>query len=281
MEKLKLSKNGQLKNAAAVLFADDTSNYPQCLLRMARFRGINKEVFIDNQRIYGNIFKLLDAAMTFFFKHLSLSGKINSVERVEELNVPVKALREGIINALCHRQYHSPGGSVGIAIYDDRIEIENIGTFPTDISIENLKSEHRSEPQNPLIADVLYKRKVLESWGRGIGLMINECKRVELPEPKFHTNGNFVWVIFRYANQVSDQVKSLLSIIGQETLLVTEIMERLSLNHRTYFRKHYLNPALQAELIAPKYPQSNHPKQRYYLTEKGKSVKLASDKRDT
>ena len=279
LEKLKLSKNGQLKNAAAVLFADDTSNYPQCLLRMARFRGINKEEFIDNQRIYGNIFKLLDAAMTFFFKHLSLSGKINSVERVEELNVPVKALREGIINALCHRQYHSPGGSVGIAIYDDRIEIENIGTFPTDISIENLKSEHRSEPQNPLIADVLYKRKVLESWGRGIGLMINECKRVELPEPEFHTNGNFVWVIFRYANQVSDQVsdqvKSLLSIIGQETLLVTEIMERLSLNHRTYFRKHYLNPALQAELIAPKYPKSNHPKQRYYLTEKGKQARIS------
>lgn len=118
---------------------------------------------------------------------------------------------------------------------------------------------------------------MLESWGRGIGLMINECKRVELPEPEFHTNGNFVWVIFRYANQVSDQVKSLLSIIGQETLLVTEIMERLSLNHRTYFRKHYLNPALQAELIAPKYPKPNHPQQGYYLTEKGKAVKLTSD----
>lgn len=207
-------------------------------------------------------------------RHRNLrKGKNNIIENKKIL------IKMRFINALCHRQYHSPGGSVRIAIYDDRIEIENIGTFPTDISIENLKSEHRSEPQNPLIADVLYKRKVLESWGRGIGLMINECKRVELPEPEFHTNGNFVWVIFRYANQVSDQVKSLLSIIGQETLLVTEIMERLSLNHRTYFRKHYLNPALQAELIAPKYPQSKHPKQGYYLTEKGKAVKLASDKK--
>lgn len=35
------------------------------------------------------------------------------------------------------------------------------------MSLENIKSEHRSEPQNPLIADVLYKRGVLENWGRG------------------------------------------------------------------------------------------------------------------
>lgn len=123
---------------------------------------------------------------------------------------------------------------------------------------------------------------MLESWGRGIGLMINECKRVELPEPEFHTNGNFVWVIFRYANQVSDQVsdqvRSLLAVIGQETLSVTEIMERLLLSHRTYFRKHYLNPALEVELIAPKYPQANHPKQGYYLTEKGKAIKPILDK---
>lgn len=43
LEKLKLLKNGQLKNAAAILFANDASNYPQCLLRMARFKGVNKD----------------------------------------------------------------------------------------------------------------------------------------------------------------------------------------------------------------------------------------------
>lgn len=47
--------------------------YPQCFVRMARFRGTTKEEFIDNQRAEGNIYELLDAAMAFFFKHLSLS----------------------------------------------------------------------------------------------------------------------------------------------------------------------------------------------------------------
>lgn len=68
--------------------------YPQCLVRMARFRGTTKEEFIDNQHAEGNIYELLDAAMAFFFKHLSLSGKINGLYRDEELSIPYKALRE-------------------------------------------------------------------------------------------------------------------------------------------------------------------------------------------
>ena len=125
--------NGILNNAAVVLFAKpDIYGYTQCLLRLARFRGTDKMEFIDSQRIQGNIFLLFDAAMAFIFKHLSLSGKIEGFEREEQLTVPYKAIREGVINSLCHRCYREPGGSVGIAIYDDRVEIENPGTLPKD-----------------------------------------------------------------------------------------------------------------------------------------------------
>lgn len=209
--------------------------------------------------------------------------------REEELSVPVKALRECCTNALCHRTYNRPGSSVGIAIYDDRIEIENSGTFPSDMTLEKLKSEHRSEPQNPLIADVLYKRKVLENWGRGIGLMIDECRRVGLPEPEFHTNGNFVWVVFRYGgqaigqvtgqatdqvtDQATDQVICLVNAIGSKSLSAKEIMTLLGFNHRPSFRTTYLHPALNGGYIVPLYPeQPNSPKQKYRLTKKGKSL---------
>ncbi len=153
LEKLNLIRNGKLIHAAAILFAKkELADYPQCLLRMARFKGIDKQVFIDNSQTRGNVFRQLDDAMSFFFKHLSLSGSVNEIIREENLSVPIIALRESVVNALCHRQYRTPGGSVGIAIYDDRVEIENVGAFPMDISIEKLKSNHRSEPQNPLIA---------------------------------------------------------------------------------------------------------------------------------
>lgn len=171
LEKFDLLNDGKLNNASVVLFGRNFYHYPQCLLRLARFKGTTKDEFLDNQRVTGNIFNLLDAAMAFFFKHLSLSGKIEGLYREEELNVPYKALRECCINAFAHRVYHRPGSSVGIAIYDDRVEIENSGTFPPDITIEKLLGGHNSEPQNLIVANVLYKSAVLESWGRGIALI--------------------------------------------------------------------------------------------------------------
>lgn len=111
LKKFRLLNDGKLNNAAAVLFGKELYDYPQCLLRMARFKGTTKEEFIDNQRAEGNIYELLDAAMAFFFKHLSLSGKINGLYREEELSIPYKALRESCINSFCHRSYHHPGSS--------------------------------------------------------------------------------------------------------------------------------------------------------------------------
>ena len=205
LEKFDLLHDGKLNNAAAVLFGRDFYYYPQCLLRLARFKGTTKDEFIDNQRVTGNIYTLLDASMAFFFKHLSLSGKIEGLYREEELSVPYKALRECCINAFAHRFYHHPGTSVSIAIYDDRIEITNSGIFPQDMSMERLLGLHDSQPHNPIIANVLYKSTILESWGRGIKLMVDECRRVGIPEPEFHCDGGFVWVTFHYTRYLAGQ----------------------------------------------------------------------------
>lgn len=291
LEKFNLLHDGKLNNASVVLFGRDFYYYPQCLLRMARFKGTTKDEFIDNQRVTGNIYTLLDAAMAFFFKHLSLSGKIEGLYREEELEIPYKALRECCTNALCHRLYHRPGSSVGIAIYDDHVEIENSGTFPPDMTMEKLLSGHNSEPQNLIIANVLYKSEVLESWGRGIGLMISECRRVGIPDPEFHTDGNSVWVIFRYTRKtvghdptitrqlphshptVTPQVEKVLSAIGTQTLSTKEIMCVIGLKDKSNFLELYLYPAIRQNLVEPIYPENpKHPRQKYRLTDKGKEL---------
>lgn len=288
LEKFSLLHDGKLNNASAVLFGRDFYYYPQCLLRLARFKGTTKDEFIDNQRVTGNIYALLDAAMAFFFKHLSLSGKIEGLYREEELEIPYKALRECCTNALCHRSYHRPGSSVGIAIYDDRVEIENSGTFPPDMTMEKLLSGHNSEPQNLIIANVLYKSEVLESWGRGIGLIISECRRIGIPDPEFHTDGNSVWVIFRYVRKAvgynptvtpqlpdsspitTPQVGKVLSAIGKQTLSTKEIMGIIGLKDKSNFLELYLYPAIRLDLVEPIYPEKpKHPRQKYRLTEKG------------
>ena len=287
MEKFGLIRGGVLNHAAAVLFGKhDNMEYPQCLLRLARFKGKDKTVFMDNQRIHGNFFQLLNAAMAFIFKHLSLSGTTDTLEREEHLTIPYKAIREGVLNSLAHRSYRDAGGAVSIAIYDDRVEIENPGSFPLNWDMEKMKSEHESKPQNPLIANVLYKRKVLESWGRGIGLMLSECRKANLPEPEYITNTDSVRLIFRYEpigrpstdqaptkhRPSTDQVFALMKVLEDKELSVKEMMEGLGLNHRPTFRTNYLHPALNEGYVTPLYPeQPSHPKQKYRLTDKGKS----------
>lgn len=103
LDKFAMIEDGKIKNAAAALFIKRPTAYPQFLLRMARFRGVEKKAFVDNMRAKGNFFELLDAGMAFLFKHLSQSGDIKGLRREEQLEIPVEALREALTNALCHR----------------------------------------------------------------------------------------------------------------------------------------------------------------------------------
>ena len=304
VEKLKLTTaDGKLKNAAAALFLHNTGQFPQFLLRMARFRGTNKNEFIDNQRAYGNFFTLLDAGMAFFFKHLSISGKIVGFTRVEKLEIPAEALREALTNALCHRLFHNTSSSVGIAIYDDRIEIENSGHLPEELTTESIKLSHHSFPQNPTIADVLFKTTFLENWGSGVGRIIDACREANLPEPEYNQNASFVWITFKRngvqrhnhtphtAPQVTTpstpstpsttkrdnaklkRLKTLLTAIGENGANLKELMETLQRRDRKGFVATYITPNIEAGYIAMLYPETpNHPMQSYYLTNKGRDA---------
>ncbi len=208
LDKLGMVEGQQIRNAAAALFTKRPAAYPQFLLRLARFRGTEKKVFIDNMRVKGNFFELLDAGMSFFFKHLTQCGVIKGLRREEQLEIPVEALREALTNALCHRTLDTPSGSVGISIFDDRVEIENTGHLPNELTAESIMLPHRSYPQNPIIADGLYMTAFLESWGTGVARMVDACESVGLPRPVYGTDGSFVWITFTRANSVTSSVTS-------------------------------------------------------------------------
>ena len=205
LDKFGMVEGKDIKNAAA-LFIKRPTAYPQFLLRMARFQGTEKNAFIDNMRTKGNFFELLDAGMSFFFKHLSQSGVVVGLRRQEQLEIPVEALREALTNALCHRLLDSPSGSVGISIFDDRVEIENTGHLPNELTTETIKLPHRSYPQNPIIADALFMTAFLESWGTGVSRMVEACKAVGLPEPEYGTDGAFVWITFKRPYSITNSV---------------------------------------------------------------------------
>ncbi len=297
LAKWKLLKNGVPTNGAAMLFSNNIDEFPQFRLRMARFLGTDKNEFIDNQRIEGGFFNLLDAGMAFFFKHLNLGGKItnHSLQREEHLEVPYKALREALINSLCHRQWEKYNLTNSIAIYDDRIEIANPGIFPPQITPESIKEPHESYPYNLKIAEALYKSTYLESWGSGAKRIMDACREQGVEEPVWRWDGGFVIVTFKRPTvEVSDdpsktkvrpkqdssttqigfkydpsttQVRKLIEIMPDGYADMKEIMALCGLKSLKRFRENYILPALADGTLERLYPdQPNHPKQKYRLT---------------
>ena len=167
-----LYRDGILWRAAVMLFGDAQRiefEMPQCLLRVARFRGLDRMEFLDNRQFYGNAFTLFSAAERLLRGTLPIAVRIEAgrFDRIDEPLYPAVALREALANALCHRDYAIGGGSVGVAIYDDRLEVTSSGTLHFGLTPEKLFAPHESLPWNPLIARTFFRRGLIEEWGRG------------------------------------------------------------------------------------------------------------------
>ncbi|MGA9779113.1 MAG: RNA-binding domain-containing protein [Limisphaerales bacterium] len=204
---LGLMRDGQLLRAAVVLFGRAErleATLPQCLLRVARFRGRDKTDFLDNRQFHGNAFELLLRAERFLRDNLPVAGRVQPglFERVDDPMYPPVALREALANAVCHRDYSIGGGSVAVALYDDRLEITSSGTLHFGLTSDALFHPHESLPWNPLIARVFYRRGVIEAWGRGTIKIAELVTRAGLPPPEIEEAGGCVVVRFRPSNYV-------------------------------------------------------------------------------
>ena len=218
-------------NAALVLFGRAerlAALYPQCSLRMARFRGRDTlGVMDDNRQEVGNAFDLLIRGQRFLRDHLPVAGRVlpNIFERVDDPLYPPIALREALANALCHRDYREAGGAVSIAVFDDRLEISSTGLLPFGITPEVLLRAHRSRPWNPLTAEVFYRRGIIERFGRGTLLMVEQTAQAGLTSPDWEERAGEVVVTFRptgyvpptrVAHDLSSLQRSILVVLAQE-----------------------------------------------------------------
>ena len=210
---LGLLRDGVLLRAAAVLFGSPERlefEMPQCLLRVARFRGTDRMEFLDNRQFSGNAFTLLTNAERFLRDTLPIAGRFEQdrFERIDEPLYPPLATREVLANALCHRDYSIGGGSVGIALYDDRLEITSSGSLHFGLTPEKLFVPHESRPWNPLIARTFYRRGIIEEWGSGTLKMADMASKAGLPVPEIDDDGGAVTVRFRHSQFVPRPITS-------------------------------------------------------------------------
>lgn len=185
LERLNLIKNNNLTNAAILLFGKRPQKFfLQSKLRCARYKGTTPVDFIDLRVIEGTIVDQVEDAEKFILSHIKKAAKIVGFKRLEVLEYPLNALREAIVNAICHRDYAS-SSDITIGIFDDRIEISNPGTLPEPLTPADLKHKHRSIPRNPLVANAFFMIRNVEQWGEGTNKIVQWCLEHGLREPDF------------------------------------------------------------------------------------------------
>ena len=205
---LGLMRDGILFRAAAALFGKAEQiecDMPQCLLRVARFSGLDRSEFLDNRQYNGNAFVLLGSAERFLRDTLPIASRFESgrIQRMDEPLYPPLATREALANALCHRDYALGGGSIGLAVYDDRLEVTSTGPLHFGLTPGDLFGPHESRPWNPLIARTFYRRGIIEEWDRGTIRMADLTTSMGLPRPEIEERNNCVTVRFRRKEAIS------------------------------------------------------------------------------
>jgi len=166
--------NGEyLTNAGRYLF----SAKKPLVLKMAVFATDHKTTFLDIVRKEGNIFQLIDAAMSYLIRnirwHVSLSE--DGIHRTETPEIPIAALREAVINSFAHARYDS-SVQHEIDIFSNRISLINPGSFANSFEPEDFA--HRDLPsflRNEVIAQTLYLCKDVETFGSGLRKIYSLC----------------------------------------------------------------------------------------------------------
>lgn len=241
LERLGLKRGDILLQAAVVAYGKRLlPDYPQCALRLARFKGTMKTEFTDQRQLNGHAFLLLEEAYLFLRRHLPVAGRIQPglFDREDQPIFPPMALREALVNAICHRDYSIAGGAISIGIFDDRLEIASTGTIPEGITVADLKRDHASRPRNPILAEVFFRRGLVERWGRGTQKIVELCQAAGHPEPQFEERAGEVVVRFlpgeyfsppRASHDLTARQREILQVLGTgEKLAVREITAVLS-----------------------------------------------------
>jgi len=197
LHKLGFVVNNKPTWAAILLFGNDPSKFlPHARVHCGRLKGAR---IIDDNYIEGDLFEQIDKTMSVIQRNISVEYIITGkkAQREEVWEYPLDAIREAVINAICHRDY-SDGNEITIKINDDSIVIWNPGTLPFGMTMEMYRNpNHTSIPRNKNIAKALYDVEAIEHYGSGVKRILEACKASGMPTPEFEEQPTGFNVLFK------------------------------------------------------------------------------------
>ena len=294
LQKLNLLKSGQPTNAAFLLFGKENIGYN---VHVGRFK--TPYMIIDDRLMNCNLFEAVEETMRFLISQIKVAYEITGIttQRTQIFEYPLPALREIVLNTLIHRDYTSPM-DIQIKVFDNKITFFSPGELYGKQTVAALLTdEYQAYTRNKLIAEAFYLTGDIEKYGTGYTRIRSEIASYPTMKFDFEEIPSAWLVTLSYTNQktssetpntefvsdidaqvstqVSTQVKDLILILKDNILSKAEIVELHKFVHKSNKKimELYFNPAIEQGYIEMLYPDKpHHPKQKYYLTEKGKNL---------
>ncbi len=212
--------------------------YSYAGFRVSRFMTENRADLINSTTINDGLLAMPEKIIDFARLYMERKVEISGLRRKEEYDIPLLAIREGILNAICHRDYSITGADNKLDIFSDRIEIMSPGTLPLGITLQDL-GEGISEVRNRLIVKIFREAGYIEQLGTGIMRIKESCRKNALPEPIFEETGNFFKAtIFRARLTLPSSLQDVYELIKQgQAVSSSEIAGRLNIHQNTVLKR--------------------------------------------
>ena len=197
-----ITSDGKLTNAG-LLFVDNCTVF-QSRIFCTRWTGLYKDDTISSVEHRDNLVLLLKYGIDFI-KNYTMSGWVKMPNY--RLNLPDysgRAIFEGLVNHLIHRDYTVMGGEVHIDIYDDRVELVSPGAMLDGTQIQDHDIyKVPSMRRNPVIADVFTQLDYMES-GSSLRKMRELTEKLpnflQGKEPQYQTEATSFYTTFYNLN---------------------------------------------------------------------------------
>lgn len=176
LEKLDLLRQGVPLIAAKLFFSDAPIQ-----LRCAVFATHTSSTIIDRHDFDGDILELIEEAEKYALKNIHIGMRLEGLRRVDVPEIPLKAIREALVNAFCHRDWRDPD-FVQVAVFRDRLEIRSPGKLYGGLTFDEIRQGNISRRRNPKIAELLRRIHLVEAWGRGVPLILENAPSTSFDE---------------------------------------------------------------------------------------------------
>jgi ATP-dependent DNA helicase RecG len=197
--KLMTLRQGRLvpTTGGILLFGFEREKYfPDAWIQAEQFAGTDRSELIATSEIHECPIQAIEQAFLFIKRKTS--------RHTQTWTYPLVALREALVNAVLHADYAQQGTPIRIAIYSDRLEIENPGLL-LKVTIDEIQ-QGLSKLRNRVISRVFHALGMVEQWGGGIQRMITACEEAGLDLPRFQEIGTGFRVTFFRAQKPSPPV---------------------------------------------------------------------------